>query len=48
MPKADGENLGTSVFRGEKGMTRFFGSWNRSDLVTLAITILSTIKNIHD
>ena len=48
MPKAEGEKLGTSVFRGEKGMTRFFGSWNRSDLVTLAITILSTIKKIHD
>ena len=48
MPKADGEKLGTSVFHGEKGMTRFFGSWNRSDLVTLAITILSTIKKIHD
>ena len=48
MPKAEGEKLGTSVFRGEKGMKRFFGSWKRSDLVTLAITILSTIKKIHD
>ena len=48
MPKAEGEKLGTSVFRGEKGMKRFFGSWKRSDLVTLAITILSTIQKIHD
>ena len=48
MPKAEGEKLGTSVFRGEKGMKRFFGSWKRSDLVTLSITILSTIKKIHD
>ena len=48
MPKAEGEKLGTSVFRGEKGMKRFFGSWKRSDLVTLAITILSRIKKIHD
>ena len=48
MPKAEGEKLGTSVFRGEKGMKRFFCSWKRSDLVTLAITILSTIKKIHD
>ena len=48
MPKAEGEKLGTSVFRGEKGMKKFFGNWSRSDLVTLAVTILSTIKNIHD
>ena len=48
MPKAEGEKLGTSVFHGEKGMTKFFDSWKRSDLVTLAITILSTIKKIHD
>ena len=48
MPKAEGVKLGTSVFRGEKGMTRFFGTWTRSDLVSLAITILYTIKKIHD
>lgn len=48
MPKAEGEKLGISVFRGEKGMKKFFGNWSRSDLVTLAVTILSTIKNIHD
>ena len=48
MQKAEGVKLGTSVFRGEKGMTRFFGSWTRADLVSLAITILSTIKKIHD
>lgn len=47
MPKAEGKKLDVSVFKGEKGITRHFASWERKDLVVLAITVLSIIKRIH-
>lgn len=48
MPKADGKKLDVSVFKGERGMGRYFASWTRQDLVNLAISILTIIKKIHE
>ncbi len=48
MPKAEGRKLDGTVFKGERGINRFFASWTRLDLVNLAITIFTTIKKIHD
>lgn len=48
MPKAEGKKLDISVFKGERGMERCFASWTREDLVSLAISILSIIKKIHE
>ena len=48
MPKAEGKKLDISVFKGERGMERCFDSWTREDLVSLAISILSIIKKIHE
>ena len=48
MPKADGKKLDVSVFKGERGMGRCFASWTRQDLVSLAISILTIIKKIHE
>lgn len=47
MPKAEGVKLDVSIFKGENGVKRRFASWERKDLVTLAISVLSIIKKIH-
>lgn len=36
------------MFKGERGMGRCFASWTRQDLVSLAISILTIIKKIHE
>jgi len=47
MPLAKGRSLDGSFFKGEIGVSRYFGNWTRADLVTLALTILYVIKKLH-
>lgn len=47
MPKAKGHSLDGSIFKGERGMNRYFASWTRSDLVSLTISILYIINRLH-
>lgn len=39
--------LDLSVFRGERGFKRHFGTWTRNDLIDICITIVTTIQKLH-
>lgn len=47
MPLVKGRSLDGTIFKGEKGFTRFFPTWTRDDLLDLCITIVSTIQELH-
>ncbi len=47
MPKAQGEELGSCVFRAQR-LKRRFPDWKKRDLVELSLTIMEKIKYLND
>lgn len=48
MPLVSGRSLDGTIFKGEKGVTRYFPKWKREDLIDLCINILSSIRILHE